>query len=108
MVYRAEDTKLRRIVALKLLSTHLLGNESDRARFYREARAAAGLQHPNIATVHEIDEDGDHVFIALEFIDGKTIDELTKAGLPEKYAEAGTGFMNEKGFIRIVYKSLTR
>ena len=80
VVYRAEDTKLRRTVALKLLSTHMLGSEADRNRFYREARAAASLQHPNIGTVFEIDEADDHVFIALEFVDGQTLGELIEEG----------------------------
>jgi len=80
VVYRAEDTRLRRTVALKLLSTHMLGSEADRHRFYREARAAASLQHPSIGTVFEIDEVGDHVFIALEFVDGQTLAELIEKG----------------------------
>ena len=56
IVYRAEDTKLDRTVALKLLPASALTSEDDRARFYREARAAASLSHPNIAHVYEIDE----------------------------------------------------
>ncbi len=56
IVYKAEDTKLDRTVALKLLPPHALISEDDRARFYREARAAAALNHPNIAHVYEIDE----------------------------------------------------
>ncbi|MDX1741013.1 MAG: hypothetical protein R3178_06955, partial [Rhodothermales bacterium] len=56
VVYSAEDTKLDRTVALKLLPLHMLVSEDDKARFYREARAAAALNHPNIAHVYEIDE----------------------------------------------------
>ncbi len=56
VVYKAEDTKLDRTVALKFFPPHALVTEDDRARFYREARAAAALHHPNIATVFEIDE----------------------------------------------------
>jgi len=52
VVYKAEDTKLHRSVALKVLSPHLLSPDDDRARFYREARAAAQLNHTNIATVY--------------------------------------------------------
>ncbi|MDX1741607.1 MAG: hypothetical protein R3178_09950, partial [Rhodothermales bacterium] len=56
VVYKAEDTKLDRTVALKFFPPHALVTDDDRARFYREARAAAALHHPNIATVFEIDE----------------------------------------------------
>ncbi|MFT5143790.1 MAG: serine/threonine protein kinase [Rhodothermales bacterium] len=81
VVYRAEDTKLNRTVALKLLAPHMLASDSDRSRFYREARVAAALHHPNIATVFEIDETHDgRPFIAMEYIDGHQLDE----GLSEK------------------------
>ena len=56
VVYKAEDTKLERKVALKFLASHLLEDEEGRARFIREAKAAAALDHSNICTVHEIDE----------------------------------------------------
>ncbi|MCK4414224.1 MAG: protein kinase [Candidatus Eisenbacteria sp.] len=80
VVYKAEDTKLQRIVALKFLRPEVLGNEEHRARFLREARAAAALDHPNICTVYEIGEvDGD-VFIAMAFIDGVGLDEKIKSG----------------------------
>jgi serine/threonine protein kinase/Tol biopolymer transport system component len=80
VVYKAEDTKLDRVVALKLLAAHMLGNDSDRARFFREARAAAALHHPNIATVFEIDEQGDQPFIAMEFVDGQPLDSRIREG----------------------------
>ena len=54
VVYKAEDTRLERTVAIKFLATHLLANEDSRKRFLREAKAAASLDHPNICTVHEI------------------------------------------------------
>ena len=56
VVYKAEDTRLDRTIALKFLSSHLLENEDARERFVREAKAAATLDHPNICTVYEIDE----------------------------------------------------
>ena len=56
IVYRAQDTKLDREVAIKVLPAGALASEDDRARFYREAKAAAGLNHPNIAAVYGIDE----------------------------------------------------
>jgi serine/threonine protein kinase len=91
IVYKAEDTKLDRTVALKLLPPHALVSEDDRARFYREARAAAALNHPNIAHVYEIDESDvngeSRPFIAMEFVDGESLaDRITKGPLPLKDA----------------------
>ena len=63
-VYLAEDTVLRRMVALKLLSVDLTRNENRLRRFEQEAQAASGLNHPNILTIHEIGSEGDAHFIA--------------------------------------------
>ena len=76
VVYKAQDLKLQRPVALKFLPSNLLGNEEAKARFLREARAAAALQHPNICTVYEIDEADGQTFIAMACLEG---DELTKS-----------------------------
>ncbi len=70
VVYKAEDTKLRRTVALKFPPADKLAGEEDKARFVREAQAAAALNHPNICTAHEIDEAEGHTFIAMEFVEG--------------------------------------
>ncbi len=75
VVYKAEDLRLQRSVALKFLPLNSLGNEEAKARFLREARAAAALQHPNICTVHEIDEADGRMFIAMAYLEG---DDLTK------------------------------
>ncbi len=80
VVYKAEDTKLRRSVALKLLPPSLLVNEDDRRRFVHEAQAFAALNHPNIATVFEIDESEAKTFIALEFVAGENLAEKVKSG----------------------------
>jgi serine/threonine protein kinase len=70
VVYRAEDTKLERKVAIKFLPRHIAANAEDRQRFEIEAKAAAALNHPNIATIHAIEEIDDEMFIVMEYIEG--------------------------------------
>jgi serine/threonine protein kinase len=77
-VYLAQDTRLRRPVALKLLPAYFASDEARLRRFQSEARAASALNHPNILTIHEVGEHGGVYFIATEFIDGKTISELMR------------------------------
>src|SRR5215471_13629516 len=72
-VYLAEDTRLRRNVALKVLAADLTKNEDRLHRFEQEAQAASALNHPNILTIHEIGTEGETHFIATEFIDGETL-----------------------------------
>src|SRR5712691_6750470 len=72
-VYLAQDTKLNRKVALKILPTELAGNHDRMRRFAQEAQAASALNHPNIITIHEIDESDSTHFIATEFIEGQTL-----------------------------------
>ncbi|MDA1315979.1 MAG: serine/threonine-protein kinase, partial [Acidobacteria bacterium] len=87
VVYRAEDTNLKRPVALKFLAAHLLNDNEIKARFRREAEAAAALSHPNIAVIHEINESDGHSFIAMEFVEGPTVaDKITDR--PLKLEEA--------------------
>ena len=80
VVYKAEDTKLERTVALKFLASHLMANEEAAKRFTREAKAAAALDHPNICTVYEIDEADDRTFIAMAHLEGETLDKKIAAG----------------------------
>ena len=80
VVYKAEDTKLKRPVALKFLAAHLLSDDEQKERFVREAQAAASLDHPNICTVHEIDEAQGRTFIAMAYLEGETLDKMIDAG----------------------------
>ncbi len=79
-VYLAEDTKLGRRVALKLLSKELAGDADRRQRFEREARAAAALNHPNIVTIHSVEEVDGVPFITLEVVDGQTLSSIIPTG----------------------------
>ncbi len=73
IVYKAEDTKLKRTVDLKFLLLHAAVSEEEKARFVHEAQAAAALDHPNICTVHEIDEADGQTFIAMAYIGGQSL-----------------------------------
>ncbi len=75
-VYKAEDTKLKRTIALKFISPQKLESEETRTRFIQEAQTAAGLNHPNINTIYEINEIEDKTFIAMEYIEGTTLRDI--------------------------------
>ena len=79
VVYKAEDTKLRREVAIKSLPRQIAASEEERARFKIEAQAAAALDHPNIATIYAIEEVDDEMFIVMEYIEGKELKEIVGA-----------------------------
>ena len=82
VVYKAEDTKLKRDVAIKFLPRQIAASEEDRQRFKIEAQAAAALNHPNITHVYAIEEFDDEMFIVMEYIDGKELkDRIEKAPL---------------------------
>jgi serine/threonine protein kinase len=78
VVYLAEDTKLERKVALKFLPQHISADIEVKTRFVIEAKAAARLNHPNIATIYSIEESGDQMFISMEYIKGKELKDLVE------------------------------
>jgi serine/threonine protein kinase/Tfp pilus assembly protein PilF len=83
VVYKAEDTKLKRTVALKFLPPHTLQSDEEKTRFIREAQAAAALDHPNICTVYEINEADNQTFISIAYIEGEELKQKIKSGLME-------------------------
>jgi serine/threonine protein kinase/dienelactone hydrolase len=113
IVYKAEEIKLKRCVALKFLPPHLLDLPELRERFLIEAQAAAALNHPNICVIHEIGESEDRPYIAMEYVEGQTLRDKIRRG-PLKAAEAmdiaiqiasGLGEAHRKGIIHRDIKS---
>ena len=79
VVYLADDTKLKRQVAIKFLPNHITINSDERKRFEIEAQAAAALNHPNIATIYAIEEADEEMFIVMEYIEGKELKEEVRS-----------------------------
>ena len=87
VVYKAEDLKLKRFVALKFLPPHLMDEPELKERFLIEAQAAAALSHPNICVIHEVGEDEGRPYIAMEYVEGETLRDRVRKG-PLEPAEA--------------------
>ena len=113
VVYKAEDLKLKRSVALKFLPPHLMDSLELKERFLVEAQAAAALNHPNICVIHEVGEDEGRPYIAMEYVEGETLKDKLRRG-PLKAEEAlaiagqvaaGLGEAHHKGIIHRDIKS---
>jgi class 3 adenylate cyclase/predicted Ser/Thr protein kinase len=113
VVFKAEDTKLKRVIALKFLTPDATRDEEARERFLHEAQAAAWLNHPNICTIHDIDQFAGQYFIAMEYIAGDTLSDRLQSGpLPVDEAVRlaiqvveGMGCAHDKGIIHSDIKS---
>ena len=73
IVYKAEDTKLKRTVALKFLPQNITVNKTDQARFLQEAQVASAINHPNVCVIYDIQEYEGQQFIVMEYVEGKTL-----------------------------------
>jgi Tol biopolymer transport system component len=82
-VYRARDTRLDRIVAIKVLPAHLTSNDASRVRFEREARAISALSHPNICALYDVGREGETEYLVMEYLEGETLaDRIARGSLP--------------------------
>ncbi len=95
-VFLAEDTELKRLVAVKILHAEVAEDKERISRFIQEARAASALNHPNILTIHEIGNFEDSRFIVSEYVKGKTLREKLKQEKSNPRGKSGTRFTNRR------------
>ncbi len=104
-VFKAQDTKLDRFVALKFLPSQMTASEDDKARFIQEAKAASSMNHPNVCTIHDILEHDGQLFIVMEYVEGKTLkdkkDNLSEKQILEIGIQVAEGLAaaHEKGIV---------
>ncbi len=104
-VYKAQDTKLDRFVALKFLPSQMSASEDDKARFIQEAKAASAMNHPNVCTIYDIQENDGKLFIVMEYVEGKTLkdkkDSLSEKQILEIGIQVAEGLAaaHEKGIV---------
>ena len=89
VVYKAEDTKLKRTVALKFLTPYAMGSDQEKARFVHEAQTAAALDHSNICTIYEIDEADGQTFIAMAYVPGQSLKDRIEISATETGGSPG-------------------
>jgi len=97
VVYKAEDTKLKRTVALKFLPPHLSASEDDKARFIQEAQAASAINHPNICTIHDIQDHEGSMFIVMEFVEGQPLRDKSQSSPPSLKSAIDIGVQVAEG-----------
>lgn len=96
-VYKAEDIRLQRIVAIKIMSEKLLKDPKARLRFLREAQTVAQLDHPNICAVYEVDSVEGHTFIAMAYVEGQSLSRKTEKGPLEVTEAINIGLQTARG-----------
>lgn len=102
VVYKAQDNKLDRFVAIKFLPPHLASSDESKKRFMQEAKAVASLNHPNIMSIYEIDEYNDSFFMVMEFVEGQTL----KAYLSDLKSGSGFPFLLAAEWLTIIANGL--